>query len=89
MDADFKGIEKGLVWLRDKYTREGIKSLALPALGCGLGNLKWQDVGPLMCRMLSDLDIPVKIYLPAEKRVPDAQLAPEVLLKKMPIQTTI
>ena len=89
MDADFKGIEKGLVWLRDKYTREGIKSLALPALGCGLGNLKWQDVGPLMCRMLADLDIPVKIYLPAEKRVPDAQLSAEILLKKMLIQTTI
>ncbi|MDI6736274.1 MAG: DarT ssDNA thymidine ADP-ribosyltransferase family protein [bacterium] len=68
-NADIKGIEKGLNWIVDNYKKEGIKSLALPALGCGLGNLKWQDVGPLMCKYLSKLDIPIRIYLPTEKKV--------------------
>jgi len=89
MDADLKGIEKGLIWLKDNYKREGIRSLALPALGCGLGNLKWQDVGPLMCRMLSDLDIQVRIYLPAEKEIPGSQLTAEFLMRKTPAQTTL
>ena len=78
--ADLGGIEEGLVWLRDNYRSEGIKSLALPALGCGLGWLDWRDVGPLMCKALSALDIPVWIYLPTEKEIPDELLTKDFLL---------
>jgi O-acetyl-ADP-ribose deacetylase (regulator of RNase III) len=80
--ADIVGIENGLVWICQNYKKEGIESLALPALGCGLGMLDWKDVGPLMCRYLSTLDIQVRIYLPAERRVPDALLARDFLLPK-------
>jgi len=65
--SDISDIEKGLQWIRDNYQREGIQSLAIPALGCGLGGLDWREVGPLMCRHLADLDIQVAIYLPQEK----------------------
>ncbi|TET78476.1 DUF4433 domain-containing protein, partial [candidate division TA06 bacterium] len=58
----------------------GIKSIALPALGCGLGRLEWRAVGPLMCKSLSGLDIPVQIYLPAEKEIPDELLSKDFLL---------
>ncbi len=74
-------IEAGLVWLVQHYQQEGIESLALPALGCGLGGLKWADVGPLMCRYLSRLEIPVHIHLPLERSVPEEQLGREFLLK--------
>jgi len=77
-------IEKGLQWIREHYKQEGIKSLALPALGCGLGGLEWQEVGPLMCRYLADLDIQVAIYLPQEREVPEEQLRPEFLLGSKP-----
>lgn len=75
-------IEQGLIWLRETYHSEGITSLALPALGCGLGQLDWADVGPLMCRYLADLPIPVRIYLPRErdKDIPNEQLTYEFLL---------
>ncbi len=78
--ADINGIEKGLQWLHDSYKSEAIKSLAIPALGCGLGKLDWRDVGPLMCRHLQTLDISIWIYLPAEKKVPDELLTKEFLL---------
>jgi len=41
-----------------------IKSVAMPALGCGLGGLSWYDVKPLMIQYLEKLDIPVEIYEP-------------------------
>jgi len=78
--ADIQGIEKGLQWLRDNFRKVDIKSLAIPALGCGLGGLEWRNVGPLLCKYLCDFNIPVMIYLPAEKKVPDDLLTPEFLL---------
>lgn len=79
--ADIDGIEKGLQWLADNYKKEGIASLAIPALGCGLGRLDWRDVGPLMCKYLKTMDIQVWIYLPAEKKVPDEFISKEFLLR--------
>lgn len=75
-----RGIEEGLQWVRDNYVKEGISSLAMPALGCGLGRLEWRDIGPLMCHYLSALNIPTSIYLPAEQKVPEELLTKESLL---------
>ena len=78
--SDIKGIEEGLQWLKDNYKREGITSLAIPALGCGLGRLHWKDVGPLICRYLSTFDIKIMLYLPAEKKIEEQFLNKEFLL---------
>ncbi len=80
--ADIKGIEEGLQWLTINYEKEGIKSLAVPALGCGLGRLEWRDVGPIMCRYLKEIKFPVSIYLPTEKNIPDEFLSKDFLLSK-------
>ncbi len=61
-------IEKGLDWFVKHYKEYGVESIAFPALGCGLGGLKWEEVGPLMVRKLSTIDIPVEIYLPEERK---------------------
>lgn len=81
-NADLNGIVKGLQWLVDNYKKEGITSLAVPALGCGLGKLQWNIVGPIMCKYLIKLDIPVKLYLPAEKEISPEQLTENFLLKQ-------
>ncbi len=75
-------LESGLQWLVENAGKEGIKSLAMPALGCGLGWLPWHKVGPIMCRYLHQLDIDCEIYLPreTERRIPDAQLSEKFLL---------
>ncbi len=78
--ADIKGIEEGLKYVVNNYEKEGIKSLSIPALGCGLGWLEWGIVGPLLCNHLQRLDIPVNLYLPVEKKIPDDQLSKDFLL---------
>lgn len=81
-NSDIAGIEQGLQWVRDKYKIQGIESLAVPALGCGLGGLDWKDVGPLICQYLVTLDIPVAIYLPREKEISCEYLTSRFLLGK-------
>lgn len=41
-----------------------LPSLAIPALGCGLGGLEWPIVKPLMVRELALMNIPITIYQP-------------------------
>lgn len=78
--SDLVGIEKGLIWIKENYKSLGITSLALPALGCGLGWLSWEDVGPMMVKHLKDLEIPVWIYLPRERKIEGKFLTKEFLL---------
>jgi O-acetyl-ADP-ribose deacetylase (regulator of RNase III) len=59
-------IEEGLDYLVDNYQLWGIESLAIPALGCGLGGLLWEEVGPIMYEKLKDLPIPVELYVPLD-----------------------
>lgn len=80
--SDINGIEQGLQWIQQNYRRLSIKSLAIPALGCGLGKLSWRDVGPMLCKYLSALDINVVIYLPREKETPEEQLTSKFLLEQ-------
>jgi len=78
--SDFEGIRAGLEWIQENYKADRVKSLAVPALGCGLGGLKWRDVGPLICKSLATLDIPVWVYLPTEEKLPPEQLSKDFLL---------
>lgn len=72
-------IEGGLAWVRDNFQKEGIQSIAMPALGCGLGGLNWKEVGPLMCKYLHGIGISVAIYLPRERQI-DAPYKTEAYL---------
>ena len=56
---------KSLAVAIDKYK---IKSIAIPALGCGLGGLDWRHVQSLIMRELQHLnDVYVIIYKPKIK----------------------
>ncbi len=78
--SDIIGIEDGLKWLLANYKASKISSLAIPALGCGLGRLNWRDVGPILCKYLSKMEIPVWIYLPSEQKLSPDLLTEEFLL---------
>lgn len=57
-------IENGLQRLVKTWSSSGIRSIAFPQLGCGLGGLDWEtQVQPLMVNYLSSLPIPVEIYV--------------------------
>lgn len=79
--SDIQGIDQGLEWVVENHQAEGITSISLPALGCGLGRLDWKDVGPVMCKHLCKLDKQVKIYLPREREIPNEFLSPEYLMR--------
>ncbi len=57
-------VERGLAYLAAHYGAMGIASLALPALGCGLGGLPWGAVKALIERHLGALPIEIEVYAP-------------------------
>jgi O-acetyl-ADP-ribose deacetylase (regulator of RNase III) len=67
--SELSFIESGLEDLIRLLTRKPyVKSVAVPALGSGLGQLNWQDVKPLMVEAFERLpDVLFKIYEPLEQ----------------------
>lgn len=61
-------IEEGLKDLRRVIEREGIRSIAIPPLGCGNGGLDWSQVRPHIERALGDLPgVEVVAYEPTRR----------------------
>jgi O-acetyl-ADP-ribose deacetylase (regulator of RNase III) len=69
-------IELGLRELVAKYDEWGIKSMAMPALGCGHGGLEWDDVRQLIEEYLSDVDMDIEVYEP-DSEVAEPETPPE------------
>ena len=57
-------IRAGLCRLRDNYAEWSITSIAMPALGCGLGGLSWSEVREAIEEYLGDLPIEIEVYEP-------------------------
>lgn len=58
-------VEDGLRDLVDQVKRLGIKSIALPPLGCGNGGLDWNDVKPLIVKAFASLpEVQVHLFEP-------------------------
>jgi len=57
-------IVAGLEYLERHCKEWGIRSLAVPPLGCGNGQLEWRVVGPVLLRHLRRLDATVELYAP-------------------------
>ena len=54
-DSKIEYIESGLNELVAFICEYNIKSISIPALGCGLGNLNWENVKSIIHNKLSDL----------------------------------
>ena len=61
-------ISDGLRLLVDYHKEWGIKSLACPALGCGLGGLKFTEVWPVMEFHFEQMDIPIEVIITERQR---------------------
>ncbi len=62
--SKYEYVEMGLKALKDAIIRHNLNSIALPALGCGLGGLKWEMVKQLIDKELGLLAIEVFVYEP-------------------------
>jgi O-acetyl-ADP-ribose deacetylase (regulator of RNase III) len=71
-------IDAGLVDLRRVLAEYDVRSVAIPALGCGNGGLRWEDVSARIVRSLEDLDLEVLLFPPGHAPSADS----------MPVGTT-
>lgn len=61
-------IEAGLRDLRRVIREKGIRSVAVPPMGCGNGGLRWTDVRPLIEQELGGLDgVQVEVFEPTSR----------------------
>ena len=63
--STFIDIIAGLLYLQDWYRAWGVTSLAVPALGTGLGGLDWKEVKAIMLDHFKFYNIPVEVYGPS------------------------
>ncbi|SUS07958.1 Appr-1-p processing protein [Candidatus Defluviicoccus seviourii] len=78
-------IDAGLVALVDEVRRLGIRSIAIPPLGCGLGGLEWSDVRPRIERAFGELpEVEVLLYEPAGAPMP-AEMAKADVAPRMTV----
>ena len=71
--SKLEDIEKGLEHLKRHLEEWGIRSLAVPPLGCGNGQLDWTIVGSTLVRHLDSFGIPVDLYVPHELSIEAAE----------------
>ena len=58
-------ITEGLEDLKRVITEHGIKSVAMPPLGCGNGGLNWAQVRPIIEQSLAESTVPIYLYEPS------------------------
>lgn len=66
-DSNLEDIEQTLLNLKDSWKKLKIKSVALPALGCGCGKLNYEDVKNLIEKIFEESELRVELYEPKQK----------------------
>jgi O-acetyl-ADP-ribose deacetylase (regulator of RNase III) len=64
LPSEYDYIETGLTALVKCIADHQIKSIAIPAIGCGNGGLDWQIVKPMIEKQLSGINATINIYEP-------------------------
>ncbi len=63
--SELSYVREGLVDLVAQVRTRGIRSIAIPPLGCGLGGLDWSDVQPLIVKAFAEVpDVRVLLFEP-------------------------
>jgi O-acetyl-ADP-ribose deacetylase (regulator of RNase III) len=63
-DSKYNYIYTGLIFLNNLLIQKNIKSVAIPALGCGLGGLEWTQVKDMIYQQLKDYNGLIELYPP-------------------------
>lgn len=76
-------LEEGLKKFVNTYAEKRIMSIAFPKLGCGNGDLRWDDVRPIMEKYLKPLPITIYIYLGPDHSQPPEHTAQQETIEWM------
>jgi len=77
--SKLEDVKSGLSALIDDVRRLGIRSIAVPPLGCGLGGLDWHIVRPMIENAFATIPgVSIRIYEPAGAPVPEAMVKTKV-----------
>lgn len=86
--SSLQDIMAGLSSLAKDITRLGIKSIAVPPLGCGLGGLRWAEVKTAIENGLGDIhDVEIIVYSPLKGKNPAPVV--ETSTNMTPLKATI
>jgi len=61
--ANLQYVEMCFDRILSQYTQWGIKTLAIPKIGCGLGGLDWKDVESLLNKKFQKSDLEIIVCL--------------------------
>jgi O-acetyl-ADP-ribose deacetylase (regulator of RNase III) len=61
-EATLQSVTHTLRELKKVIQKEGYTSVAIPKLATGVGGLVWEDVQPIINKVLGDLNVPVYVY---------------------------
>jgi O-acetyl-ADP-ribose deacetylase (regulator of RNase III) len=79
-------VTAGIRALADKIRELGIRSVAVPPLGCGNGGLDWSDVQTILLDELGTVDAEVILFAPAgapaPEDMPNRSAAPELTTER-------
>jgi hypothetical protein len=60
-----RGLQKLVLFAERSAVEGSLKTMSVPALGCGAGGLNWQDVKPIMKHYLSQIpNVKITIFMP-------------------------
>ena len=62
--STIEDIVRGVYDMQDRVACWDLQSLAVPALGCGYGGLKWSQVEPVLTTIFEAFPCPVELYAP-------------------------
>ncbi|XP_067303408.1 ADP-ribose glycohydrolase OARD1 [Pseudorasbora parva] len=55
-------LRKSLVSMREHCLANGVNSISMPRIGCGLDKLKWEHVSSIITEVFQDTNITITVY---------------------------
>lgn len=63
-NARLEWFETGLTRMLKHAKANGVKSIAMPRIGCGIGGLEWEDVLDILEHYSSKVDVEIEVWTP-------------------------
>ncbi|XP_059383610.1 ADP-ribose glycohydrolase OARD1 isoform X1 [Carassius carassius] len=58
----YDNLRKSLVSMREHCLANGVNSISMPRIGCGLDRLKWENVSSIITEVFQDTQISITVY---------------------------